>query len=149
MPSPTPDRAIDPRLAVEFNRLTTMHYERIRDFLILHYVANRREGEPLWDYLRTMPLPDSLAHKMALFRARATAPEYQFGLFSRDSWLSVLFGQGLLPQGHDPLADTFDLQLVNSQCADFKSRIDAAVASMPSQREFIANYCAASESVAA
>jgi tryptophan halogenase len=149
MPSSTKDRPIDPRLADEFNRLTTMHYERIRDFLILHYVANRREGEPLWDYLRAMPLPDSLAHKMALFRARATAPEYQFGLFSRDSWLSVLFGQGLSPEAHDPLADTFDLDLIDSRCADFKSRIDAAVAAMPSQRQFIASYCAASESVAA
>ncbi|HEY0311773.1 MAG TPA: tryptophan halogenase family protein, partial [Allosphingosinicella sp.] len=98
MPSPSSDRTIDPRLGDEFNRLTTMQYERIRDFLILHYVANRREGEPLWDYLRDMPLPDSLAQKMALFRARATSPEYQFGLFSRDSWLSVLFGQGLSPQ---------------------------------------------------
>lgn len=149
MPAPTADRTIDPRLADEFNRLTTMHYERIRDFLILHYVANRREGEPLWDYLRAMPLPDSLEHKMALFRARGMVPEYQFGLFSRDSWLSVLFGQGLSPQAHDPLADMFDLDLVDTQCTDFKSRIDAAVAAMPSQREFIDSYCAQSESVAA
>ena len=149
MPSPAQDRTIDPRLADEFNRLTTMHYERIRDFLILHYVANRREGEPLWDYLRAMPLPDSLAHKIALFRSRATAPEYQFGLFSRDSWLSVLFGQGLSPAGHDPLADCFDLDLVDSQCASFKSRVDGAVAAMPSHSEFIASYCAGSTSVAA
>ncbi|HZC38264.1 MAG TPA: tryptophan halogenase family protein, partial [Sphingomicrobium sp.] len=146
---PTPGRPIDPRLADEFNRLTTMHYERIRDFLILHYVANRRAGEPLWDYLRAMPVPDSLSHKIALFRARATAPEYQFGLFSRDSWLSVLFGQCLSPAGHDPLAESFDLDLVDSRCAGFKSRVDGAVAAMPSHSEFIASYCAATESVAA
>lgn len=149
MPSPGPERAVDPRLADEFNRLGNVQYERIRDFLILHYAANRRQGEPLWDYLRAMPLPDSLEHKMALFRARGTAPEYQFGLFSRDSWLSVLLGQGFSPQRYDPLADTFDLELVDTQLADFKSRIDAAVAAMPSQREFIDGYCAASESVAA
>ena len=149
MPAPSESRAVDPRLADEFNRLTTMHYERIRDFLILHYVANRREGEPLWDYLRSVPLPDSLEHKLALFRARATPPEYQFGLFSRDSWLSVLIGQGIMPQDHDPIADTFDLNLVDGRLADFKSRIDAAVAAMPSQREFIASYCAAPETAAA
>jgi tryptophan halogenase len=95
MPAPKKGQPVDPRLATEFNRLSNMQYDRIRDFLILHYAANRRLGEPLWDYLRAMPLPDSLEHKMALFRARAAAPEYQFGLFSRDSWLSVLFGQGL------------------------------------------------------
>jgi tryptophan halogenase len=149
MPSPGEKGAIDPRLADEFNRLTSMHYERVRDFLILHYVANRREGEPLWDYLRAMPVPDSLAHKVALFRARAAAPDYQFGLFSRESWLSVLFGQGLSPHGYDPLADAFDADVVEAQCASFKSRIDGAVAAMPSHRDFIAGYCAASESVAA
>jgi tryptophan halogenase len=149
MPAPGTDGSIDPRLAEEFNRLSNMQYERIRDFLILHYVANRREGEPLWDYLRSMPLPDSLEHKMALFRARGTAPEYRYGLFSRDSWLSVLFGQGLSPIAHDPLADGFGVGSVETRCADFKSRIDSAVAAMPSHNEFIAGYCAAAESVAA
>jgi tryptophan halogenase len=149
MPAPVREQAVDPRLAAEFNRLSTMQYDRVRDFLILHYAANRRKGEPLWDYLREMTLPDSLAHKMALFRARASAPEYQYGLFSRDSWLSVLFGQGLEPQDHDPLADSFDLDLVESKCADFVSRIDGAVAAMPSHGEFIATYCAAPDSVAA
>jgi tryptophan halogenase len=149
MPAPRKGEPVDPRLAAEFNRLSNMQYERIRDFLILHYAANRREGEPLWDYLRAMPLPDSLANKMALFRARALAPEYQYGLFSRDSWLSVLFGQGLTPQGYDPLADSFDLNQVETRCADFVARIDSAVAAMPSHSDFIATYCAAPESVAA
>jgi tryptophan halogenase len=149
MPSPGPERVVDPRLAAEFNRLSNMQYERIRDFLILHYAANRREGEPLWDYLRAMPLPGSLEHKLALFRARGTAPEYQFGLFSRDSWLSVLFGQGLSPTGYDPLADAFGLDAVESQCSDFKERVDGAVAAMPSHSDFIAGYCAFAEGVAA
>lgn len=149
IPSPVRGERVDQRLADEFNRLTTMHYERVRDFLILHYVANERGGEPLWDYLRAMPIPDSLAHKIALFRARGTAPEYQFGLFSRDSWLAVLFGQGIEPKGYDPLADAFDLDLVETQCADFRRRIDGAVAAMPSHAEFIRGYCASSESAAA
>jgi tryptophan halogenase len=149
MPAPQAAESVDPRLAAEFNRLTVVQYDRVRDFLILHYVANQREGEPLWDYLRAMPIPDSLAHKLALFRARGTAPDYRLGLFSRDSWLSVLFGQGLMPTGYDPLADGFDLDLVDAQCADFKDRIDGGVAAMPSHRDFIRGYCAAPESVAA
>ena len=135
--------AIDPRLADEFNRLTTMQYERVRDFLVLHYIANRREGEPLWDYLRHMPIPDSLAHKLALFRARGTAPNYQYGLFARDSWLSVLIGQGIMPHGHDRLADGFDLDMVAAKLDDFAGRIASSVAAMPSHAEFIASYCAA------
>jgi tryptophan halogenase len=149
MPSAHTGAPVDPRLAAEFNRLTTMHYERIRDFLILHYVANERVGEPLWDYLRNVPIPDSLQHKLKLFRSRGQAPEYQFGLFSRDSWLSVLLGQRIDPRAHDPLARSFDLELVDSQAIDFRARIDAAVAAMPSHSQFIAGYCGASETVAA
>lgn len=149
MPKSRFGEPVDPRLSNEFNRLTTMQYERIRDFLILHYTANRRIGEPLWDYLRAMPLPDSLLHKMELFRVRAAAPNYHFGLFSRDSWLSVMFGQGLEPAGYDPLADCIDLDVTEAKTADFASRIDAAVAALPSHRDFIASYCAAPDSVAA
>ena len=143
---PTPRMAqdgIDPRLADEFNRLTVMQYERVRDFLVLHYIANRREGEPFWDYLRHMPIPDSLAHKLELFRARAAAPNYQYGLFARDSWLSVLVGQGIVPEGYDRLADTFDLDMVAAKLDDFAGRIDSSVAAMPSHADFITSYCAA------
>jgi tryptophan halogenase len=95
-----------------------------------------------------MPIPDSLIHKLALFRARGTTPDYRLGLFSRDSWLSVLFGQGLTPGGYDPLADTFDLDQAEAQCADFKARIDAGVAAMPAHRDTVRAYSAA-ESAAA
>lgn len=146
IPRPGP---IDPRLASEFNRLTALQYERVRDFLILHYAANRRAGEPMWDHLRSMPVPDSLTHKVELFRARASAPDYQLGLFSRDSWLSVLFGQGIKPGGHDPLAETFQLDQVESKCSDFERRINSVVETMPKHHEFIARYCAAPRSEAA
>ncbi|WEK00806.1 MAG: tryptophan 7-halogenase [Candidatus Sphingomonas phytovorans] len=144
MPTPRAVRdGIDPRLADEFNRLTVMQYERVRDFLVLHYIANRREGEPLWDYLRHMPVPDSLTHKLELFRARAMAPNYQYGLFARDSWLSVLIGQGIMPAGYDRLADTFDLDMAVARLDDFAGRIESSVAAMSSHADFIANYCAA------
>jgi tryptophan halogenase len=100
MPRPR-SAGIDSRLVNEFNRLNEMQYERIRDFLILHYTANRRVGEPLWDYARSMPLPDSLAHKLELYRSRAALPSHQYGLFARDSWLAVLVGQGIVATGYD------------------------------------------------
>jgi len=75
--------------------VTTMHM-RVRDFLILHYIANRREGEPLWDYLRHYADPRQLAHKLALFRARAPRPIYQSWPVRADSWLSVPARPGIM-----------------------------------------------------
>ena len=134
---------VDPRLRNEFNRQFEMQYDRVRDFLVLHYTANARIGEPLWDYVRAMPLPDTLAHKLALFRSRGTAPDYQYGLFARDSWLSVLVGQGVEPQGYDPLAEAAPIDQLVRRLDDYRARIADGVAAMPSHADFIAAHCAA------
>ncbi len=134
-------RTSDPRLANEFNRLNDMQYDRVRDFLILHYMANRRFGEPLWDYVRTMPVPDSLHDKLELFRSRAALPNYQFGLFARDSWLAVLIGQGIEPSHYDRMADVFPLESLDEKLTAFRERVRTNVAAMSSHSEFIANYC--------
>ncbi len=139
---PTMRSGIDPRLAAEFNRLFEVHYDRSRDFIVLHYLANRREGA-LWDHVRTMALPDGLAHKVELFRESAAAPDYRYGLFSRDSWLAVLVGQGILPGAYNPLADAVPLANLEAKLADLKHRILVNAADMTSQSEFIRSYCLA------
>jgi tryptophan halogenase len=140
MPTPGPGDRMDPRLVAEFNRLFEIQYDRVRDFLILHYRANSRFGEPLWDHVRTMPIPDSLAAKMELFEARAALPDYKYGLFSRDSWLSVLEGQGLTPRANDRLAQSLPLEDLEARLADLKTRIDSNVATMTSHADFLARY---------
>jgi len=142
---PRPGSGMDPRLADEFNRLNDMQYERIRDFLVLHYSANARVGEPLWDYVRSMPLPDSLVHKLELFRSRAALPNHQYGLFARDSWLSVLVGQGIIPTGHDRLADAFTLPTLEERLSEFRNRIQTSVDAMSAHGAFILDYCGVAE----
>ncbi len=41
-------------------RKAQFEWERIRDFLVLHYTANERVGQPFWDHVRTMELPATL-----------------------------------------------------------------------------------------
>ncbi|UAL10122.1 tryptophan halogenase family protein [Caulobacter segnis] len=137
---PTRRTGMDPRLAAEFNRLFEIQYDRIRDFLILHYRLNQRVGQPLWDHVRTMEIPASLEEKLALFEGRAGLPDYKYGLFSRDSWLSVLEGQGLTPRAYDRLAEAVPLDVLGAKLADLKTRIDTNVAAMSSHADFIARY---------
>jgi len=138
---PTRATGIDPRLAAEFNRLFEIHYDRARDFVVLHYAANARVGEPLWDHVRTMALPDTLAHKIALFEECAAAPEYTLGLFSRDSWLSVLEGQRVLPRAWNRLADRIPLDTLETRLNDLRARIAVNAADTPSHAAFLAAYC--------
>ena len=48
------DGQIDPRDRDEFNRLVDMEYDRVRDFLILHYHATTRDDSEFWNHVRTM-----------------------------------------------------------------------------------------------
>ena len=70
----------------EYNRLMDLEFERVRDFLMLHYVANQREDAPFWRDMREMDKPDSLAAKIETFRRRGITPEYEHGLFLPPSW---------------------------------------------------------------
>lgn len=136
---------VDDRLRSEFNRTVDTEYARVRDFLILHYHANIREGEALWDYTRGMEVPDSLKHSLELFRRRGYVQPYKDGLFSPPSWISVFNGQGLSPLGHDRMAEAAPLDLVAEKLAELRERIASAVATMPDHAATIDLYCPASE----
>ncbi len=138
-----PDRTQDSKLADEFNRLVDIEYERVRDFLILHYYANSRDDGELWRYTRNMTIPDSLQHKLDLFRSRAHIVKYKDGLFSPQSWLAVYLGQDVLPQGYSRIADALPAEEVERQLSTLHNRIAQSVDIMPSHAEFIRDYCQA------
>jgi hypothetical protein len=75
----------------------------VRDFIICHYHLNRRD-EDFWRQCRRMPIPDSLARKLQLFRATGKIYREQEELFSEVAWLQVLVGQGIVPADYHPLA---------------------------------------------
>lgn len=85
----------------EYNRLMDLEFDRVRDFLILHYHATQRDDTPFWDYVRTMNIPTSLENKLALFRERGRVVKYDHGLFLTPSWVAVYIGQGIIPRDYD------------------------------------------------
>src|SRR6478609_1806891 len=59
-----PGGPVSERARDDYNARFDREIESIRDFVILHYHANQRVGEPFWDMVRTMALPDSLKHRI-------------------------------------------------------------------------------------
>ncbi|MEZ0495047.1 tryptophan halogenase family protein [Sphingomonas sp. IW22] len=100
----------DPVVRAEFDRAMSLEYERVRDFLVLHYCATERDDTPFWRYVRTMKLPDTLVDWLAAFRARGVVPSYREGMFLPASWLAVLFGQRVVPSAVHPLVEAADLK---------------------------------------
>ena len=91
---------------------------------MLHYWANRRPGQPLWDKARAVVLPDKLAHKVSMIASRGRMVRYQWDAFGDPSWLSMFVGLGIRPERWDPLADFF----TDSQISEALERIRANIA---------------------
>lgn len=124
----------------EYNRLMDLEYGRIRDFLLLHYVANQREGLPFWDDMRHMELPGSFAAKMDAFRSRGLTPDYSDGLFLLQSWLSVFIGQNIIPETLDPRVDTMSAGERQAHLERIHSTILESAERMEEHLSFIHQY---------
>jgi tryptophan halogenase len=127
--------------AAEYNRQTDFEWTSIRDFLILHYHANGRD-EPFWRACREAPIPDSLAHKIALFRAGGRIFRVEEELFTEPGWLQVMLGQGIEPQGWHPLANQLSRGQLDEFLALARRHADHVAAQMPPHQDFIARHCA-------
>jgi len=138
-----PDRRFDPADALEFNRVMALEYERVRDFLILHYNATERSDTAFWDYCRTMQLPDSLTQRMELFRARGTLATYREGCFLDPSWIAVYVGQRVVPRRYDPLADALPNDQLAVHLQTLRRAVLQAANSMPDHQQFIGRHCPA------
>ncbi|MDZ7922639.1 MAG: tryptophan halogenase family protein [Marinagarivorans sp.] len=79
---------------IEFNRQMADEYEKIRDFIILHYRISERDDSEFWRYIKNMELPDSLKNRLALLEETGIVDTYQHGLFLESSWAYVFLGQG-------------------------------------------------------
>jgi len=136
-----PERNISPVDRDEFNRLIDMEYDRIRDFLILHYHATERSDSPFWDYVRTMSVPETLQEKIDLFRRRGRLVKYREGVFLDASWIAVYTGQRIVPEGHDRRADLPPVDALAREAEALRREIRAIAERMPDHRAHIELYC--------
>jgi len=141
--NPVDAQHFDARIVAAFNRWIEMEYDRVRDFLILHYHATERDDAPIWKYCRTMEVPDSLKEKMELFRHRGRVITYKDGLFLEPSWIAVYLGQRVMPRGWDRQADGLEGAEVVRRLQAVREQIHAAVGRMPEHEQFLRTYCPA------
>lgn len=126
-----------------FNRLTAREYARIRDFLILHYNATRRDDSPFWNYVRTMDVPDSLTEKVEVFKGNGQIFREEDELFTETSWAAVMMGQGIQMGSHNPMADSIDTPDARKEIDEMEQSIRYLVQHMPGHGDYLQRYCPA------
>lgn len=125
-----------------FNAKADFEFTAIRDFIILHYHAQRREGA-FWTQCREMEIPDSLRAKIALFEANGRIVRFNEELFTELGWLQVMWGQGLRPRGYHPLADQLTPEQLDQFMDASHKHATHVAARMPLHKDYIAANCAA------
>ena len=138
-----PDRNFRSAEIDRYNKIIGAEYERVRDFLLLHYSATEREDGELWRYCRNVPKPDSLQERIELFRSHGRILREDFELFPAQSWLFVFVGQNVMPQSDDPLVGMFDPRVVSDNLLNMRDVIRQCVQAMPSHEDFIRQNCSA------
>ena len=138
-----PDRSFPATEIDAYNRYALQEYERVRDFIILHYKATERDDTPFWRRCRDMSIPESLQVKIDLFRSKGRALPTPDDLFTEHSWIAVMLGQGVEPEGYDPLVDSLPLEDVRRFVQHIKAVVGKTAHAMPLHQTFIDQHCSA------
>ena len=131
----------------EYNRLMGDAYTSVRDFIILHYHATRRDDSVFWRHVRTMPIPETLTRKIALFREKGRIFRYDDELFGISSWVQVLLGQNVIPIGYDPIVDALDADRVADAIRQIRTATLRSAQALPGHAAFIASHASADRKI--
>ena len=138
-----PDTGFDPAVIDDYNVKTRQEYEQVRDFLVLHFSATERRDTPFWRHCAVLPAPPALQRKLGLFRATGQIFRENEELFTEQSWLQVMVGQGILPRRHHPAADRVSAAQLEEFLGNIRALVHTATERMPTHERFIAEHCAA------
>lgn len=136
-----PMSEISERDIAEFNDQHLQDMLQIRDFIILHYKATERGDSPFWRYVRDMPVPETLTHKMELFRETGRVFRRNEELFQENSWVQVMMGQGIVPRVYHPIAAKLTDEELSGFLKGIRDGIARTVESMPAHDAYVASYC--------
>lgn len=134
-----PRNGIQPSDIEEYNRQSQIEFEKIRDFIILHYHLNSKSYSPFWRMCREAPKPESLLRRIDLFAGSARVFREQDELFSETAWEQVMLGQGVVPEDYHPLVDNLDDKQLHEFMRNWGTVVDRAVDQLPSHKDFIAS----------
>ncbi len=124
-----------------YNKVIGEEYDRVRDFLVLHYSTSERVDGEMWRHCRDASKPDSLQERIDLFRSHGRILRENFELFATQSWLHVMVGQNIMPGSDDPLVGAVDPQLVDDALMNIREVVGKCADAMPKHDDFIAQNC--------
>lgn len=123
-----PDKSFAQPNIDSYNRELIEELERIRDFIVLHYCATRRDDGAFWSYYQSLRLPDSLVERMEHYQTTGRVRVRPRELFTDLSWFYIFEGLGIHPASYDPLTDALSSEQLRDILINLARSTAAAVA---------------------
>lgn len=125
----------------EFNNQMSYEIEHVRDFIVLHYHVTERTDTAFWRQCRSMDIPESLTHRIELFKQTGRVFKIPTELFGENSWIQVMLGQGLLPEQYHPIVNMMDDDELEKFLTGIHASVQDLVKQLPDHQRFIDHYC--------
>jgi len=124
-----------------YNERFSYNWDRIIDFLKLHYIASKREDSAFWrDNRDPTTIPESLKALMTLWRHRSPS-EYDFSqkreVFSAASYQYVLYGMNFSFSQNDSYSNEAEQKMADRMFAENKKITEKYLGALPTNRELI------------
>ncbi len=135
------NRGIMDIAARRFNETFRYRWDRIMDFLKLHYVLSRRSDSAYWeDNRRAETIPERLAELLQLWRyqppSRRDVNQIE-EIFPSASYQYVLYGMGFEPENHGTARRSEDAGVADRLFAESEQLARKMLAGLPTTRELI------------
>jgi len=138
-------------VARRYNDRFTYRWDRIIDFLKLHYVLSRRDDSEFWlQNRRPESIPDSLSEMLELWRDR---PPWLWDLarqdevFSAASYQYVLYGMGFQTRIRQTARHAHNAEAAQRLFAQNHERVNQIIGKLPGNRELLAAIRRRDESI--
>jgi tryptophan halogenase len=127
----------------EFNAQMKEEFLFVRDFIVLHYHVTERDDTPFWRQCRNMKIPETLQHRIDLFKDSGRIFQKDNDIFAENSWSQVMLGQGLMPKEFHPIVNMMTDEELKAFLNSIKVSVNNLVDQLPSHQQFIDRYCKA------
>ena len=120
-----------------YNMGLVRQFERIRDFIILHYCLTERRDSPFWQDMAAMSLPERLAYKLQTWRQTGTLHQYEEEGFDETSWLSVHAGMNHWPARSAPAVDDRARDAGAAWLRERRQKMVAVAGMLPNHHDYL------------
>ena len=88
-----------------------------------------------------MEIPDTLRHRIELFKQTGRVFKVPTELFGENSWTQVMLGQGLMPEQYHPIVNMMSDDELSSFLQTIDDSVSNLVNQLPKHVDFINHYC--------